>query len=92
LFLYLSSSISSGRREISFEMRRASSLDSSVAVEELVSGQPPCLGVGEGYCPIRLAIDMRQDNAVGVDDPVSAGIGSTFQGLGKRREGMAEAN
>jgi len=33
---------------------------------------------------------MRQDNAIGIDDRYPLGIGSTDQGLGKRREGMAE--
>ena len=50
-----------------------------------VIGEP---GVGDGNGAIRLAVDMRQDDAIGIDHPVPLGIGSTDQGLGKRREGM----
>jgi hypothetical protein len=39
-----------------------------------------------------LAIDMRQDNAIAIDDPISTGIGWIVQGLGKGREGMVEGN
>jgi hypothetical protein len=35
---------------------------------------------------------MRQNDAIGIDDLYPLGIGSTDQGLGMRREGMAEGS
>jgi hypothetical protein len=40
-----------------------------------------------GNRPIRLAIDMGQDNAVGIDDPVSTGHRLHRPGLGKAARG-----
>jgi hypothetical protein len=40
--------------------------------------------VGDGN-PISLAIDMCQDIAIGIDNRYPLAIGSTVQGLGKRR-------
>jgi hypothetical protein len=77
LFRSRSSSTSSGRREISLEIRRASFI-----------GQAD---VGQRW-RIWLAIDMCQDHAIGIDDPVSAGHRFDCQGLGNWREGMAGAS
>jgi hypothetical protein len=55
----------------------------------LVIGQA---AVGDGNRAIRLAIHMRQDNAFSSIARYPLGIGSTFQGLGNRREGMAGSN
>ena len=35
---------------------------------------------------------MRQDDAIGIDDPIPLRGSSTDQGLGKRREDMAESS
>jgi len=51
-----------------------------------VMGQP---AVGDCDCAIRLAIDMRQHNAVGIDEPVSARDRFDCPGIRKWREGMA---
>ena len=49
---------------------------------------PPRLGIGQtgfGDCDrsIRLAVDMHQDNAIGIDDPVSTGYRFDRPGLGR---------
>ena len=49
-------------------------------------GQP---AVGDGDCAIWLPIDMRQNNAIGIDEPVSARDCFHCPGLGKWREGLA---
>jgi hypothetical protein len=54
----------------------------------LVNGEPL---FRDGNCVVRLAVDMRQDDAVAIDNPLSAGNRFDCPGLGKAaREGMAE--
>jgi hypothetical protein len=55
-------------------------------------GDPACLigrqpSVRDGNSAIRLAVDMRQDNAVGIDDPVSARHRFDRPGLGEAARG-----
>jgi hypothetical protein len=35
-----------------------------------VAGEP---AIGDRYCAVRLAVDMREDDVVGIENPVSAG-------------------
>ena len=60
-------------------------------------GDAPCLVIGEGGCrrPRLHHQAGRRDapvHAVGIDPRYPLGIGSTVQGLGKRRGGMAEGS
>jgi hypothetical protein len=75
LFRSFSNSTSSGRLEISLEIRR------------LVIGQP---GVGNCRFIVRLPIDMREDDTIGIDDAIPAGHRLDRPGLGKAAGGHIE--
>jgi hypothetical protein len=49
-------------------------------------------GAGDSNRAARLAVDMRQDHAIRIDDPIAVRHRSTVQGVGKRRDGMSEGS